>query len=72
MSYAKYIQGLILREERQREAERQPASDVPYHGGRRDQTVQLQDGHSPAVVGREDGSCFGQERRSAENQPCGG
>ena len=30
------IQGIILREERQREAERQPASDVPYHGGRRD------------------------------------
>ena len=32
MSYAKYIQGIILREERQREAERQPAFNVPYHG----------------------------------------
>ena len=34
VGYALYIQGIILREERQREAKRQPASDVPYHGGR--------------------------------------
>lgn len=32
MSYAKYIQGIILREERQCQTKRQPASDVPYHG----------------------------------------
>ena len=25
----------------------------------------------PTVVGREEQPCFGQERRSAENQPCG-
>ncbi len=31
------------------EAERQPAFNVPYHGGRRDQTVQLQDGRSPRL-----------------------
>ena len=28
--------GLVDSEERQREAERQPAFNVPYHGGRRD------------------------------------
>ena len=32
----KYIQGLILREERQCKAQRQPATDVPPYGGRRD------------------------------------
>ncbi len=26
---------------------------------------------SPTVVGREEQPCFGQERRSTENQPCG-
>ena len=36
LSYEVNIQGLILREERQREAQRQPAFDVPPYGGPRD------------------------------------
>ena len=49
----------------------EPAFDVPPYGGWRDQAIQLQDECSLASVGREEQPCFGQERRSAENQPCG-
>lgn len=44
---------------------------MPSYGGRRNQAVQLQAGRAPETLGRENGTCHGQERRGAENQ-CGG
>ena len=68
LSYEVNIQGLILREERQRKTQRELAFDVPSDCGRRGQTVQLQDGYSAPLVGCEKQPGIGKECGSAENQ----
>ena len=49
MSYEEYIQSVILPEERQREIQRQPASDVSYHSGG-EIKHRLQDRYSLAAI----------------------